>query len=128
MLVNQWETSVPAFKTSLPCPECGVRMVLGFLLLNPDGGRHQHTHYVCLSWPHPGEQCGWHGWTVTETWTMQLGDITVLGTEIRGDLWVAPLGSPRPEVDMSAWVQWWEYTNALHEVGRGLVGDTDNQR
>ena len=59
---------------------------------------------------------------------MRLGDITVLGTEIDGDLWVAPLGSPRPQVDMSAWVQWWKYTNALHEVGRGLVGDADDER
>ena len=37
--------------------------MFGYYLLTPEG-KHQHTHYVCTSWPHPGDRCGWHGWTV----------------------------------------------------------------
>ena len=47
-----------------PCPRCGNRTVLRYLLTD-ELGRHQHTHYVCTFL---GEgrraNCGWHGWTV----------------------------------------------------------------
>lgn len=52
----------------LPCPRCGNRHIL-YYLLTDEQGRHQHTHYVCTFWG-SGRQaaCGWHGWTVpTET-------------------------------------------------------------
>jgi len=45
-----------------------------------------------------------------ESGTMRLpGDVTVMWTQIKDDLWVAPLGSLSPEVDMSAWVRWVNY-------------------
>lgn len=59
------DESKVAFKTDQPCPQCGVAKVLGFLYLS-ERGTHQHTHYVCLSWPATGERCGWHGWTVPD--------------------------------------------------------------
>lgn len=61
--------------------------------------------------------------------TMRLpGDVTVLWTQIEDSLWVAPLGSLAPHIDMSQWMQWRRYVSALREVGRGLISDADNQR
>lgn len=66
---SRWEGDAnPTFKTDLPCPQCGEKMVLGHYFLTPDTHQHQHTHYVCLSWPSNGiyetKRCGWHGWVV----------------------------------------------------------------
>lgn len=52
------------FLVEEPCPGCGrTDSIFGYYFLTPEG-QHQHTHYVCTSWPHPGDRCGWHGWSV----------------------------------------------------------------
>lgn len=65
---DKWETNELCFKIDLPCPKCREELVMGYYYLNPVGRTHQHTRYVCLSWPADGinitEPCGWTGWKV----------------------------------------------------------------
>lgn len=59
---------------ALPCPDCGNRTLMGYLLTN-EFGEHMHTKYVCTFWkadPMRGtprtetvtRPCGWQGWSV----------------------------------------------------------------
>lgn len=59
-------TTDSAFDVRLSCPRCGNETVLGILLVKPEDGAHQHTIYVCRSWPAGPNRvrCGWSGWTV----------------------------------------------------------------
>lgn len=48
----------------LPCPRCGNKKVLCYLLTDEDG-QHQHTYYVCTFYGRGRRaSCGFHGWTV----------------------------------------------------------------
>jgi hypothetical protein len=53
-----------AHKVSLPCPKCSRPTLICWYYRDPATGNHQHTRYQCTSWPHPGNPCGWNGWTV----------------------------------------------------------------
>ena len=54
-----------------------------------------------------------------ETGTMQRNNVTLLWAQIRGDLWVAPLGSLAPDVDMSQWTEWREFLSLHHRHRNG---------
>lgn len=53
--------------TTLPCPVCGHRTVIGMLLVN-EHGKHMHTLYQCTYWPTGGRgdaaRCHWTGYAV----------------------------------------------------------------
>jgi hypothetical protein len=60
------------FAVETPCPDCGQRSLIGYLLVN-ESGRHQHTRYACTFWRSGlspdglrplHEPCGWQGWSV----------------------------------------------------------------
>lgn len=53
-----------AFAVDSPCPDCGNKSILGYLLLN-ENGRHKHTRYICTFWGSGNPvRCGWHDWVI----------------------------------------------------------------
>lgn len=50
------ELAPGTFPVRSPCPKCVNRNVFGFMEVDGETGKHQHTRYLCRTW-----QCGWEG-------------------------------------------------------------------